>query len=110
MGMTNLEELVETCSKSRLCIANDSGPAHIGSVSCDHTLVIYGCCSPETRQPLLPPVSNRVEVMSNGNSCPYFPCFEGFGEPVCRNDNAYSCLDLDQDLVVSTALKILKLE
>ena len=110
MGTTNLQELVGLCVQARLCIANDSGPAHIGSVSCDHTLVIYGCCSPESRRPLVPPVSNRVEVMSNGNSCRHFPCFEGFGEPVCRNESAYSCLDVDQGTVVNTALRILELE
>lgn len=106
MGKTSFREMVGLFQGAKLCIANDSGPAHIGSVSSDNTIVIYGCCSAESRKPLFSPASEKVSPFSNGEACPHFPCYSGFGEPVCKNPEKFICLDVDPHSILTKAIKL----
>ena len=106
MGDTSLSEVNAIISKASLVVANDSGVAHIGSLL-GPTITVYGCCGPAIRQPLLAGARENVIAFSNGESCQHFPCFEGYGEPVCVNSKMYSCLDIDAESVILQAQKVL---
>lgn len=106
MGKTSFREMVGLFQGATLCIANDSGPAHVGSVSSANTIIVYGCCSGESRKPLFSPASDRVSLFSNGEACPHFPCYSGFGEPVCKNPEKFICLDVDPNSILTEAIKV----
>ena len=109
MGKTSFQEMADIFKNAKLCIANDSGPAHLGGILSTNTIVIYGCCSPEIRKPLLFPIADKISSFSNGMACQHFPCYDGLSEPKCINPNKYSCLNVDPDLISNKALKLCKL-
>tara|TARA_B100000925_G_scaffold291752_1_gene281190 strand:- start:10372 stop:11463 length:1092 start_codon:yes stop_codon:yes gene_type:complete len=109
MGKTSFQEMANIFKNAKLCIANDSGPAHLGGILSSNTIVIYGCCSPEIRKPLLFPIADKISSFSNGMACQHFPCYDGLSEPKCINTKKYSCLNIDPDSISNKALKLCKL-
>tara|TARA_A100001015_G_scaffold307113_1_gene402472 strand:+ start:5726 stop:6796 length:1071 start_codon:yes stop_codon:yes gene_type:complete len=109
MGKTSILELIKIIKGATLTIANDSGPAHISSLFSENSIVIYGCCTPESRMPLNKKLADNVVNFSNGSNCEHFPCFNGLSEPVCKNIKKYTCLDIDPKEITHRAIEILNI-
>ncbi|OGV19955.1 MAG: hypothetical protein A2X47_06840 [Lentisphaerae bacterium GWF2_38_69] len=82
-GKTNLKELIYILKNSNLCICNDSGIMHLGSVLDIKGITIFGSTDPQATGPL----SKNWKVLIKKQDCA--PCFL---RECVNHDKDYLCL------------------
>jgi len=101
VGKTDVGEAARLIAGSRVFVGNDSGPAHLAFLSAPASVVVFGCVGGQQRVPLDPALSARIAGLGAGRSCEFFPCYDGFNPPACRNRERYRCLvAVEPDVVV----------
>jgi len=93
VGKTDIQQVVSILSNAKLFIGNDSGLSHMAFLADIPSLVVFGCVAGSQRIPLNSSLSKRIGVLGAGNECVYFPCYDGFNKPKCRNRDRYICLN-----------------
>ncbi len=83
-GKLNLNEVIYLMNECHLFLGNDSGPAHLAFLSAKKTIVIFGSVLAKTRLPLLKQYQNKINVFSKESECCFYPCYDGFQKPTCR--------------------------
>lgn len=108
-GRTSLAQLASVITRSELFIGNDSGPSHIAFLTAVASVAVFGCVGGGQRIPLDPLIQERIRLLGDGEACPFFPCYDGFSKPVCRNAQGCRCLHgVDPESVVRAALSLIK--
>jgi ADP-heptose:LPS heptosyltransferase len=96
-GKTSILEMSYIIKNTELFIGNDSGPSHVAYIIAKKVLVFFGSVYYENRLPLNKKLKNKIIALDNRNSCKYFPCYDGYNKPLCKNKDKYSCLDIKVD-------------
>lgn len=72
-GLTNVEELREVFSRSKIVISPDSGSAHLAWASSNPTVIAIFTCTPKNR---FGPYGNSEKYFSVSSNLPCQPCFK----------------------------------
>ena len=101
INQTSLDELSCLLSRARLLIANDSGVAHLATLSATPSLVLFGPGNPQ----YIAPLSSQAMILRNA-SLPCSPCEKKH----CHSPYGYqACLrTLPPAEVLKAAIKLLK--
>lgn len=91
-GKTTLRQLLVLYSRSEILVTNDSGPAHLASMTRCHVLTLFG---PETPA-LFGATSPNASVLWAGIACS--PCVNAYNsrQSVCRNNLCMQAITVDQ--------------
>lgn len=112
VGKTTIQQTGGIVVRAKLFIGNDSGLSHMAFLAGTPSLVVFGCVSGQQRIPLDPILAKKVTILGAGKSCSYFPCYDGFNKPCCRNQERYLCLkQISPELVIDSAMnKLVRLD
>lgn len=91
-GKTSIFEMNSIIKNGILFIGNDSGPSHIAYILAKKSLVFFGSVSFENRLPRNKQLIANIIALDSRQLCGYFPCYDGYNKPNCRNFPRYSCL------------------
>jgi ADP-heptose:LPS heptosyltransferase len=92
VGRRDLPQVVEIIKGARLFIGNDSGLAHAAFLTRTTSIVVFGCVNGSQRLPIDPALSNQVVALGAGARCQFFPCYDGYNTPRCKNKDRHICL------------------
>jgi ADP-heptose:LPS heptosyltransferase len=101
-GMTSLSDLIDIFHFSDLFITNDSGPAHLASLTEIPSIVIFG---PETPE-LYTPLEGRSKCVYLGLDCQ--PCVTVYNGKQSHCNNNVCLQKIEPDLVLRLAKENLK--
>jgi ADP-heptose:LPS heptosyltransferase len=101
-GMTSLSDLIDIFHFSDLFITNDSGPAHLASLTEIPSIVIFG---PETPE-LYTPLEGRSKCVYLGLDCQ--PCVTVYNGKQSHCNNNICLQNIEPDLVLRLAKENLK--
>jgi ADP-heptose:LPS heptosyltransferase len=108
VGKTTFSEVAYIIKRSKLYIGNDSGLSHVAFLSQVPSIAIFGCVPSRLRVPLAPPLREQILEFGAGDSCPFFPCYDGFNKPHCKNREKYICLQkISAQEVINAAMRLL---
>jgi hypothetical protein len=92
VGKTTFHQACRVITNARLVIASDSGLAHAALLCAVPAIVIFGCVAGQQRLPLDSGLAHKSVALGAGERCPYFPCYDGFNKPRCKNKERFVCL------------------
>lgn len=104
---TTIKEANSIISNSALYIGNDSGLTHFAFLSKRPVISIFGCVDFFKRIPLSIDLNKNKFNFTNSNKCSFFSCYDGYNKPTCINDKKFICLDVNPNLIINRAIKIL---
>jgi len=93
-GKTSIMDINKIIKNSILFVGNDSGPANIAYISAPKTIVVFGAVNVDSIIPKNHQIKSNITVLNNSCSCGFYPCYDGYNKPYCKNFEKYSCLDV----------------
>ncbi|WP_370318290.1 glycosyltransferase family 9 protein [Synechococcus sp. BS56D] len=79
-GNITLGQLVVFLKNARCVVANDSGASNLAQLLGIPALIFFGTTTPYSRI-----FGNKVESITNGENCEYYPCINNHGNTRCLN-------------------------
>lgn len=101
-GKTSVPELVELFHVADLLVSNDSGPAHLASVTDLEIIVLFGPETPKIFRPLGP----RVQAVSLELACS--PCISAYNQKRSPCSDNRCLKDISVESVLERALAVLR--
>lgn len=89
-GKTSIPQIMSILDRADCFIGSDGGASHFAAQSkCAKVVVLDGCVPFQLRKPL---TENHVVSYNHALKCPFFPCYDGFHRPHCKNIDKFMCL------------------
>lgn len=92
VGKCSLRQSIYLIKNAVGFIGNDSGPSHLAFLCKTRSIVIFGCVPGDLRIPQSLEYLKKIRILGEARSCKFYPCYDGYSKPICKNPDLYFCL------------------